>query len=98
MTTINSLIGVGGVGKVCQNKQTGVTVSQILQIHERKFQQREIDLDQLTDEELRSRYRFDRESIKYLVEILREDNLQGRRVETIALSPIFCATFSRNSK
>ena len=37
------------------------------QIRGRKFQQREIDLDQLTDEQLRSRYRFDRESITYLV-------------------------------
>ena len=37
-----------------------------LQIRERKFQQREIDLDELTDEELRSRYRFGRESIKFL--------------------------------
>ena len=41
------------------------------QIRERKFQQREIDLDELTDEELRSRYRFGRESIKFLVEILK---------------------------
>ena len=37
------------------------------QIRGRKFQQREIDLDQLTDEQLRSRYRFGRESIPYLV-------------------------------
>ena len=37
------------------------------QIRGRKFQQREIDLDQLTDERLRSRYRFGRESITYLV-------------------------------
>ena len=37
------------------------------QIRGRKFQQREIDLDQLTDEQLRSRYRFGRESITYLV-------------------------------
>ena len=37
------------------------------QIRGRKFQQREIDLDQLTDEQLRSRYRFGRESIIYLV-------------------------------
>ena len=35
------------------------------QIRGRKFQQREIDLDQLTDEQLRSRYRFGRESITY---------------------------------
>ena len=37
------------------------------QVRGRKFQQREIDLDQLTDEQLRSRYRFGRESITYLV-------------------------------
>ena len=37
------------------------------QIRGRKFQQREIDLDQPTDEQLRSRYRFGRESITYLV-------------------------------
>ena len=37
------------------------------QIRGRKFQQREIDLDQLTDEQLRSSYRFGRESITYLV-------------------------------
>ena len=36
----------------------------ILRIRERKFQQREIDLDQLTDEKLCNRYRFDRESIE----------------------------------
>ena len=48
------------------------------QIRERKFQQREIDLDELTDEELRSRYRFGRESIKFLVEIL---TYKGRREE-----------------
>ena len=50
------------------------------QIRERKFQQREIDLDELTDEELRSRYRFGRESIKFLVEILKA-TYKGRREE-----------------
>ena len=30
-------------------------------------------LDQFTDEELRSRYRFGRESMKYLVEVLKND-------------------------
>lgn len=53
------------------------------QIRERRFQQREIDLDELTDEELRSRYRFGRESIKFLVGNLKDD-LQRRNH---ALSP-----------
>ena len=57
-----------------------------LQICKRKFQQREIDLDELTDEELRSRYRFGRESIKFLVEIL-EDDLQRQTRRNHALSP-----------
>ena len=56
------------------------------QIRERKFQQREIDLDELTDEELRSRYRFGRESIKFLVEILKDD-LQRQTRRNHALSP-----------
>ena len=43
------------------------------QIREEKFRHQEIDLDQFTDEELRSRYRFGRESIKYLLEILKND-------------------------
>ena len=47
------------------------------QIRERKFQQREIDLDELTDKELRSRYRFGRESIKFVVEILKDDLPRG---------------------
>ena len=34
------------------------------QIREKKFRQQEIDLDQFTDEELCSRYRFGRESIQ----------------------------------
>ena len=55
------------------------------QIRERKFQQREIDLDELTDEELR-RYRFGRESIKFLVEILKDD-LQRQTQRNHALSP-----------
>ena len=42
-------------------------------IREKKFRQQEIDLDQFTDEELCSRYRFGRESIQYLVEILKND-------------------------
>ena len=43
------------------------------QIREKKFRQQEIDLDQFTDEELCSRYRFGRESIQYLVEILKKE-------------------------
>ena len=45
----------------------------LAQIREEKFRHQEIDLDQFTDEELRSRYRFGRESIKYLLEILKND-------------------------
>ena len=41
------------------------------QIREKKFRQQEIDLDQFTDEELFSKNRFGRESIQYLVEILK---------------------------
>ena len=55
------------------------------QIRERKFQQREIDLDELTDEELRSRYRFGWESKKF-VEILKDD-LQRQTRRNHALSP-----------
>ena len=43
------------------------------QIRERKFRQQEIDLDQFTDKELFSKNRFGRESIQYLVEILKND-------------------------
>ena len=43
------------------------------QIREKKFRQQEIDLDQFTDVELCSRYRFGRVSIQYLVEILKND-------------------------
>ena len=56
------------------------------QIRERKFQQREIDLDELTDQELRSRYRFGRESINFLVEIVKDD-LQRETRRNHALSP-----------
>ena len=45
----------------------------LTQIREKKFRQQEIDLDQFTDEELCSRYRFGRESIQYLVEILKKE-------------------------
>jgi len=47
--------------------------SPFAQIREKKFRQQEIDLDQFTDEVLRSRYRFGRASIKYMVEILEND-------------------------
>ena len=43
------------------------------QICEKKFRQQEIDLDQFTDEELFSKNGFGRESIQYLVEILKND-------------------------
>ena len=43
------------------------------QIREKKFRQQEIDLDQFTDEELFSKNGFGRESIQYLVEILKTD-------------------------
>ena len=98
--TINSIIGGGGWGSVFQNKQNGG--SSLLfpfidpQIHVRKFQQREIDFDQLTDEEFRSRYRFDRESINYLVKILK-DHLQRQKRRNHALSPtlqVLVALFS----
>ena len=45
----------------------------LAQIREKKFRQQEIDLDQFTDEKLCSRYRFVQESIKCLVEILKND-------------------------
>ena len=35
------------------------------QIRERKFRQHEIYLDEFSDEELHSRYRFGRDSIEY---------------------------------
>ena len=56
--TINSLIG----GKSL-SKQTNGGLTVRSHIRKRKFQQREIDLDQLRDGDLRSRYRFDRKSI-----------------------------------
>ena len=43
------------------------------QIREKKFRQQEIDLDQFTDEELFSKNGFGRESVQYLVEILKND-------------------------
>ena len=43
------------------------------QIREKKFRQQEINLYQFTDEELCCKNRFGRESIQYLVEILKND-------------------------
>ena len=62
------------------------------QVRKRKFQQREIDLDQLTDEELQSIYSFDRQSIKYVLEILKDD-LQRQTRGNNALSPILAPIF-----
>ena len=46
----------------------------LTQIREKKFRQHYgSGLDQFTDEELHSRYRFGRESMKYLVEVLKND-------------------------
>ena len=52
-----------------------------LQIPEKKFRQQEIDIDQFTDEELCSRYRFGRESIQYLVEILKKELERQTRIK-----------------
>lgn len=46
---------------------------QLPQIREKKFRQQEINLDQFTDEQLCNKNRFGRESIQYLVEILKND-------------------------
>ena len=55
------------------------------QIRGKKFRQQEIDLDQFTDEELCSRYRFGRESTQYLVQILKNDlERQTRRKQAFA--------------
>ena len=46
----------------------------LTQIREKKFRQHYgSGLDQFTDQELLSRYRFGRESMKYLVEVLKND-------------------------
>ena len=69
--------------------------SPLTQIRGKKFRQREIDLNQFTDEELCSRYRFDRESIKYIVEILKNDF--GRRTtRKLALAVANVVTTSCN--
>ena len=51
-----------------------------------KFRQHEIYLDEFSDEELRSRYRFGRESIEFLTEILEKD-LPRETKRNHALSP-----------
>ena len=55
-------------------------------IRERKFREHEIFLDDFSDEELRSRYRFGRDSIEFLTEIL-ENDLQRQTTRNHALSP-----------
>ena len=54
----------------------------LAQIREKKFREQEIDLDQFLNEELCNRDRFGRESIKYLLEMLKND--LERRGENIA--------------
>ena len=77
--SIRTLIGIN----VSKNKMADLPLPQI---REKKFRQQEIDLDQYTDEELCSRYKFGRESIQYLVEILKNDlEKQTRRKQKLLL-------------
>ena len=55
-------------------------------ICERRFHQHKIFLDDFSDEELRSKYRFGRDSIEFLTEIL-EDDLERLTKKNHALSP-----------
>ena len=55
-------------------------------IRKRKFRQQEIFFEDVSDEELRSRYRFGRDSIEFLTEILKND-LQRQTKRNHALSP-----------
>ena len=55
-------------------------------IREKVFRQHKIFLDDSSDEELRSRYRFGRDSIEFLTEIL-ENHLQRQTKRNHALSP-----------
>ena len=55
-------------------------------IREKMFRQHEIFLDDFSDEELRIRYRFGRDSIEFLTEIL-ENDLQRQTKRNDALSP-----------
>ena len=56
------------------------------QIHKRKFRHNEICLEDYSDEELRCRYRFGRDSLEFLTEILQND-LQRDTEKNQALSP-----------
>ena len=56
------------------------------QIHRRKFRHNEICLEDYSDEELRRRYRFGRDSLKFLTEIFQND-LQRDTKRNQALSP-----------
>ena len=62
------------------------------QKRQRKFQHRKIGLDQLTDEELRSRYRFNQ---VYLVGILKDD-LPKADDRKPCDAPYFSRQFSRH--
>ena len=53
---------------------------------EKKFKMHDIDLANFTEEELRSRFRFGRESIEFLVKVLRDD-LERQTSRNHALSP-----------
>ena len=69
------------------------------EISEKKFPQQEFDLDQFTDEELRSRYRFGRESIRNLVEIFKNDlESQTRRKHKNALTALSVSLAGRSDQ
>ena len=53
---------------------------------EKKFKMHDIALANFTEEQLRSRFRFGRESIEFLVQVLRED-LERQTSRNHALSP-----------
>ena len=65
------------IGRKIELKTNKIADLLLEQIREKKFREQEIDLDQFLNEELRNRDRFGRESIKYLVEMLKDD-LQRR--------------------
>ena len=54
-------------------------------IREKMFRRHEIFLDDFSDEELRSRYRFGRDSIEFLTEL--ENEVQRQTKRNHALSP-----------
>ncbi len=75
--------------EVCQNKQNGgLTFFPVIRpkIREKRFRQHNIFLDNFSDDELRSRFRFCRDSIEFFMEILEED-LQRPTKRNHALSP-----------